>query len=343
MAYHINEIEEFALPLPITQMARRTAQQFASQQPTDQKAEQVRLNTLAVYAVNDYLQMMGIPTDLAVSDSWNPVVRLCADVADLEVIGVGRLECRPVRKHQQTCYVPPEVRTDRIGYVVVQIDESSLEATVLGFCPIANSPNPSWVTDETLAIDELPISQLQAVENLIDRLNQPIPSTVPATSVAAQRPRVNLSQWFVNVFETGWQTIESFLNPAEPDLAFSFRSAESTLLIDDEQSDISVRRAKLIDLGMQIGGYPVALIVEVIPGFNDKSDIILQVHPTGNQIYLPPLLQLTVLDESGLVFLEAQARSADNYIQLQFSGLPSEQFSVRVALGDASIMENFVV
>lgn len=347
MTYHFNEIEEFALPLPITLLARRTAQEFASQQPTPQKAEQVRLNTLAVHAVNDYLQMMAIPTDLAVSDSWNPVVRMCADVADLEVIGVGRLECRPVRKHQQTCYVPPEVRTDRIGYVVVEIDESSLEATVLGFCPIANPPNPSWVTDETLAIDELPISQLQAVEDLIDRLNQPIlepiPSTVAVTSPAAQRSRVNLSQWFVNVFETGWQTIESFVNPAEPDLAFSFRSADSTLLIDDEQADISVRRAKLIDLGMQIAGYPVALIVEVIAGLNNKSDIILQLHPTGNQIYLPPLLQLTVLDESGLVFLEAQARSADNYIQLQFSGLPGEQFSVRVALGDASIMEDFIV
>ncbi len=347
MTYHINEIEEFALPLPITLLARRTAQEFASQQPTPQKAEQVRLNTLAVHAVNDYLQMMAIPTDLAVSDSWNPVVRMCADVADLEVIGIGRLECRPVRKDQQTCYVPPEVRTDRIGYVVVQIDESSLEATVLGFCPIANLPNPSWVTDETLAIDELPISQLQAVEDLIDRLNQPvlepIPSTVAVTSPAAQRSRVNLSQWFVNVFETGWQTIESFVNPAEPDLAFSFRSADSTLLIDDEQADISVRRAKLIDLGMQIAGYPVALIVEVIAGLNNKSDIILQLHPTGNQIYLPPLLQLTVLDESGLVFLEAQARSADNYIQLQFSGLAGEQFSVRVALGDASIMEDFVV
>jgi hypothetical protein len=94
---------------------------------------------------------------------------------------------------------------------------------------------------------------------------------------------------------------------------------------------------------MQIAGYPVALIVEVIAGLNNKSDIILQLHPTGNQIYLPPLLQLTVLDESGLVFLEAQARSADNYIQLQFSGLPGEQFSVRVALGDASIMEDFIV
>ena len=59
MTYHTNEIDEFALPLPITCAARREAQEFANQQPTAQKAEQVRLNTLAVHAVNDYLQLMG--------------------------------------------------------------------------------------------------------------------------------------------------------------------------------------------------------------------------------------------------------------------------------------------
>src|SRR5919202_532289 len=148
MTYHINEIEEFALPLPITQVARRTAQEFASQQPTPQKAEQVRLNTLAVYAVNDYLQMMGIPCDLSVGDSWNPITRLCADVADLEITGVGRLECRPLKLHEQTCYIPPEVWSDRIGYVIVQIDESSFEATVLGFT-------------QTASTEELSINQLR--------------------------------------------------------------------------------------------------------------------------------------------------------------------------------------
>ncbi len=331
MTYHTNEVEDFALPLPITQTARLTAQQFASMQPTPQKAEQVRLNTLAVYVVNDYLQMMGIPTDLSVSDSWNPVVRLCADVADLEVAGVGRLECRPVRRHQPTCYVPPEVWSDRIGYVVVEIDESYAEATVLGFA-------------QTAATEELPINQLRPAEDLLDRLNQPIQvESAVAPAVSGTTTRVNLSQWLVNVFETGWQTLETLLNPVEPDLAFSFRSADSAVLVDAEQPDVGIRRAKLIDLGMQLAGYPVALIIELIPESDQRRNILLQVHPTGNQMYLPPLLQLTVLDESGLVFLEAQARSADNYIQLQFKGLPGEQFSVKVALGDVSVMEDFVV
>ena len=333
MTYNTNDIEEFALSLPITQTARQTAQQFASEQPTPQKAEQVRLNTLAVCAVNDYLQqILGIPTDLSKSDSWNPVVRLCADVADLEVIGVGRLECRSLKSYQQTCHIPPEVWSDRIGYVVVQIDESSQEAIVLGFA-------------QTATTEELSVSQLQPIDDLIDCLHpqaQPVAPVAAATSAARENRRVNLSQWFTDVFETGWQTVEALLNPAELDLAFQFRSADSAVLVDSQQVDSSHRRGKLIDLGIQMGDRPVALIVELTPE-DRKRHILLQVHPTGNQIYLPPLLQLTVLDESGLVFLEAQARSADNYIQLQFSGLPGEQFSVRVTLGDASIVEDFVV
>jgi hypothetical protein len=330
MTYHTYELEDSALPLPITRLARQQAQEFASGQPTPEKAEQVRLNTLAVYAVNDYLQMMGIPCDLSVGDSWNPIARLCADVADLEVTGVGRLECRPLRLDEQTCYIPPEVWSDRIGYVVVQIDESSFEATVLGFT-------------QTASTEELAINQLRPVEDLIDRLNQPISTAATMTPALAGMTRVNLSQWMANIFETGWQTIESLLNPGEADLAFSFRSAESTVMTDPELPDVGIKRGKLIDLGLQLAGHPVALIVELTPESEQRRNILLQVHPAGNRLYLPPSLQLTVLDESGSIFLEAQARSADNYIQLQFRGLPGEEFSVRVALGDASIIEDFVL
>lgn len=330
MTYSTHELDDFSLALPITQIARRTAQQFASEQPTHHKAEQVRLNTLAIYAVNDYLQMMGFETNLSVGDSWNPVVRLCADVADLEVTGVGRIECRAMKPSESICYIPPEVWSDRISYVVVHIDESSLEATVLGFTQSAEQ-------------EELPISQLQPIDDLIDCLNPPVSSVITPSAPVVQKSKVNLSQWLTNVFDAGWQTVETLLTPPEPDLAFSFRSADSALLTDDQSPDISVRRAKLIDLGMQLAGYSVALVVEITLQSEQKRNVLLQVHPTENQLYLPPLLQLTVLDEAGLVFLEAQARSADNYIQLEFSGLPGEPFSVRVALGDASITEDFVL
>jgi hypothetical protein len=114
-------------------------------------------------------------------------------------------------------------------------------------------------------------------------------------------------------------------------------------MTDPELPDVGIKRGKLIDLGLQLAGHPVALIVELTPESEQRRNILLQVHPAGNQLYLPPSLELTVLDDSGSIFLEAQARSADNYIQLQFRGLPGEEFSVRVALGDASIIEDFVL
>lgn len=320
MSEQTRNIEDNSLPLPITQEARRIAWQFSQQQPTPQKVEQVRLNTLAVCAVNDYLQMIGIPTNLTSSDGWNPVIRFFDNVADLEVVGVGRLECRVLRTNEQICYIPPEVWEERIGYVVVQIDEQIQEATLLGFA-------------KNVATEHLPIYQLQPLEDLLPHLHQLAESS---------QARVNLSQWLQNVFEAGWQTVESVLNPVEANLAFSFRKMEIFSDNDSEDSQ-HIRRARLIDLGMQLVGHSVALVVELRPESHNKLGILLQVHPTGSQIYLPPLLQLIVLDESGAVFLEARSRQADNYIQLQFSGIAGERFSVKLALGEVSITENFAV
>lgn len=86
---------------------------------------------------------------------------------------------------------------------------------------------------------------------------------------------------------------------------------------------------------------PVALIVELTPISQQKTHILLQVYPTGSQ-NLPPLLQLKVVND-GVTFLEAETRSADNYIQLQFSGNSGERFSVQVILGNTVVTEDFVI
>ncbi|MBX9253925.1 DUF1822 family protein [Desmonostoc muscorum CCALA 125] len=314
------QLDDFTLTLPISQTARITAQQFANQQPNSQKAEQVRLNTLAVWVVNDYLQMMDIPTDLAAGDSWNPIMRLCGNVADLEVPSVGRLECRPVHKHQQICSIPPETWEERVGYLVVEFDESLQEAKLLGFVP-------------SVATETLPLRQLQPLEAFIDHIAQLRES--PLASL------VNLSQWFAGIFETGWQTVESLWNLPELRPAYAFRSIETVELNALNEPELFTKRAKLIDLGIQILNHPVMLIVEISPEKNQQTSIHLQLHATGSQIYLPPGVHLTVLDSSGAVFLDAQSRKSDNYIQLQFRGEPTEEFSVRVALNGTSITEHF--
>jgi Protein of unknown function (DUF1822) len=307
----------FALPLPISSAARRIAQQFSQGQLTKERAEQVMLNTLAVCVVNDYLQMMEIPTDLQAGDIYNPVMRVCTNIADLVLPGVGRLECRPVRTDEQVCSIPPETWEERVGYVVVEVDESLQEAKLLGFV-------------RHVATEELSLSQLQPPEALIEHLGQ------------LRQPTVNLGQWFAGMFDAGWETLESLWNQPEFRPAYAFRSGETVEENPSKQQAVT-RRAKLINLGIQIANQPVILLVEISPQANEQTNIRLQVHSAGNEIYLPQGVHLTILDESGAVFLEAQSRSADNYIQLQFRGELKERFSVKVALDEASVTQNFVI
>jgi Protein of unknown function (DUF1822) len=325
------EVEEFAVPLPITQGMLAIAQRFASEQPTEEKADRVRSNTLAVLVVNDYLQWLGIETDVEASDSWNSGVRLCADVADLDLPNLGRLECRPITQFQTICSVPSEVLTSRIGYVVVQLDEANGQAHLLGFTP-------------SIAQEALLTSQLQPAESFIDHL-QELKQTAIRVSVQPRSNRIKLGQWWNEIWETGWQAVETLLNSTELTPAMSFRSNHDLESIEVESSvqKDTICQAKLIDLGMQLAGCSVVLIVEIGRDAEGTLDVVLQVHPCHFQAYLPPDLQLLVLDDSETVFMEVQSRSADNYIQLQFSGKPGESFSVKVALGEASITENFEI
>jgi hypothetical protein len=330
--------QDLSVPMPITQEALQIARQFANEQPTQQKALQVYLNTLAVCSVNNYLRIMDIPTNLTAGDSWNPVVRLVTDVADLWVTGLGRLECRPVpatkldlktpqkpnnnswfqfisskptskeKSAPLVCTIPPEVQFGRIGYVVVQIDLEQQEATLLGF-------------SQTAAMDELLISQLQPLNDLLKHLESLIP--LPVTPV-------NLSQWLQGVFEIGWQSLESLLDTQKANYAFRRRVANS------------IRRAKLTKLGTPPTETSVALVVILTQQKTANFDISLQVLPVEGETYLPVGLKLAVLDESGETFLEISSGSADNLIQTQqFGGQTGEKFRVQISLDKDSITDDF--
>lgn len=97
----------------------------------------------------------------------------------------------------------------------------------------------------------------------------------------------------------------------------------------------------MIEFGTLPSGQAIMLVVELIP-ITEVVDIRLRLYPAGDFIYLPPDLQLIVLDEAGTACMEAKARSADDWMQLEFSCQHGERFSVRVVLG-MSITEQFVV
>ncbi len=299
-------IYEFALPLPITQATRQTAQEFANQQPNPNKAEQVRLNTLAVLVVQDYLQLMEIPTRLTASDSWNRVLRLCADVADLQVTGLGQLECRPVLPNQTFCPVPPESWSDRIGYVVVELDEATASAQLLGFVPNATT-------------EELPLSQLRSPEDLLDHLAElrhPQPSAL-----------ANLSQWLQGAIDETWQTLEALLNPAQLSPAIAFRNRRLS----------TQTPAKQIDLD----GVTVALAVDVRPQADESIDVYIQLHPPLNG-FLPAGTRFAVLNEVGEVELETTATGTEDFLELQVGCTSGDRFTIEISLNEIHFTQDFV-
>jgi hypothetical protein len=308
---------------PISPGARQLAEQLCRQQATPEKGEQVRLNTLSVSFVNSYLECMGFETDLEASDSWNPVQHLLMDVADLSLKNLGSLECRPVLSGEQFVYVPPEAQLNRIGYVAVQISKSFREAKLLGFV-------------KEVSNDVLSISQLHSLEDLLDYLEyltQLNTAKLADDSLTVNNNLVNLKQWLENIFDAGWQEIEALLRIQPAYVASSVRSTKGDL----------VSRGKLIDLGKLLTQQAVVLVVTLTPDNEQEMDVIVEVHPTSKENYLPPNLHLTLLDCDGASVMEAQTRSSNKNIQLEFSCEIGERFSVKLALGDVSTIEDFVI
>ncbi|MFW6296780.1 MAG: DUF1822 family protein [Halothece sp.] len=143
-------------------------------------------------------------------------------------------------------------------------------------------------------------------------------------------------------FSQLWASIQDIVNALSLNLA-TVRMASRSGNNKPHKLSPEVSRGRVVDLGIQLAGHPVALLVYCTQEEANKYELLFQVHPGGGHPYLPPEVQLIILDEDGEVFLEAKSRTADNWIQLAFRGEPGERFSVKVALGEAEIVEQFVI
>lgn len=362
-------IEAATISISITVNDRQQAYQFAGQQPTLERSEQVYRNTLAVLVTQRYLQLLSIDTDLELSHSWNPVERMLENIADLYIPSLqGYLECRSLRRSDRKCFFPKEVWTERLGYIIIQLDEPYQEGQIIGFV-------------ESVTVSELPRSYFQPLDELLDLL-----TTEPQSTV-------QLQQWLKRIFEADWQpTQELFKNMRGVPILFceipqSLRTSDElvkqrvqelyrkhnrlvpvmpnsqealvNLIQTAEDDEIRWQAAELLweleprhpacpiisakDLGIYLLGYPVVLMVGVLPKFNGEMLMILRVFPQGQNYHLPSGLKLIGLDETGNPFFQVESRPQDDYIQFKFTADPGDRFSALVVLKEASFTESFAV
>ncbi|MBK4732301.1 DUF1822 family protein [Oxynema sp. CENA135] len=128
-----------------------------------------------------------------------------------------------------------------------------------------------------------------------------------------------------------------------------WQAALSLGKIDPGNPRSGVRKARLVDLGLELAGVAIASIVAIVPKPDGRIAVSAQVQLTKNLTKLPPGLKLQILSESGEVRLESQARSdsagrgIDNAIQRRFSPPPGSRFQIRIALGEVNVTETFFV
>ncbi|MDJ1175968.1 DUF1822 family protein [Roseofilum capinflatum] len=286
-----------------------------------QKQEQIYLNTLARCAVSAYFQYLAIESDLAdriaQNQSNDDFTHYFMDIADLNLKGFGKIECRAVLPNAEVCYIPQEVWQDRIGYFVTEIDAQEWEANLLGFV-------------KQVSTEYLPLHQIQSLEEAIDHLYQ-------VKEVEADHPLVKLCEWFQQIFENGWQ-------PEEVALTLALNPTRSIKPNHQGIEQPEVNGAKVIRLGVQMHQETVILIIRQKQLSEAEIQINVRLYPAADAMYLPDGVQLTVLDETGTPIpkLQVQARAA-NWLKLEFTGEPKDQFSIRVSLEESSVTEHFLL
>ena len=139
------------------------------------------------------------------------------------------------------------------------------------------------------------------------------------------KTRINLGNWFQEMFTGGWQTVDDLFT-------------DSTLTPVFRNSAIS--GGKKIAIGENI---TIILMVRITQSSLSKRDVIIEILPTSSQIYLPRLLQTKIIDAEGFAVIEATTRDDTKNIEFDFSGQTGEAFSVQLLCGDRAIQENFII
>lgn len=151
---------------------------------------------------------------------------------------------------------------------------------------------------------------------------------------------INLSQWLdrpENIGDSGFQILNDFLSN-QPERQV-YRFAVAPRFRGMEEVLVSVTGVKEI----QLAGHDLALIISCQQQTEPSKEILLRLHSASDENYLPPEVKLMVLDEAENIFLEAQARSKDNWIQLKFRGDTGDNFTIKIALGDEVFTQTSVV
>lgn len=141
-----------------------------------------------------------------------------------------------------------------------------------------------------------------------------------------------VGKWFENIFQKDYLPIRLLWKPAYGGVMGAAAAPLPGPL------GPAIKRAKKIDLTEA----EIVLVVQVEHANDGTIKVTFNIHPSEAQ-YLPQELQFEVLDELGNSLGQVQAQNKDQLLYLELDGWTNEEIlSVKIALGNVSVTENFV-
>jgi hypothetical protein len=300
----LNVLHDLAITFPITASFRQQARAYAAQYFAPNIQQRIYLHTLAVFVADAYFRILGFETNLNRTERWNAIHRLWSEANELELLGLGNLECCVIAREQEKIILPFDIVSNNIGYLFIEIADSEKEAVLMGFLPAFDTKH-----------EELQITDLQSIDDLIDYLSE---KKTPLLAETAEIDEISLEftekkitylrNWLNNIYEGDWQ-------PATRDLRNAICKKNISLAGQIFKMQLSVSQ-------------PSEELVTVI--------VIVQ----GENTFLPMGMQVSVPDESD-IHTETVDEAGD-LIKIPLELSPSEKFWVELRIGETFIREYFI-
>ncbi len=215
---------------------------------------------------------------------------------------------------------------------------------------VVSTIEEGWQTVETLftSLEPIPVRGYQQTEETITKdaitplihLLQPNNLEKERTQAAGVLGKIGAG--YPEVIEA----LTELLHTAKEEET-RWEAALSLGRIDPGNPHGGVTKGKLIDLGIQLEGRKIVLIVAIMPQTQERVGVWIQLKPANELIKLPPHLKLSIISQ-GKTYLEAETRSdiegkgKDKSLQLRFIPPSGTNFQVQVTLDNASFTEYFV-
>ncbi|MGI0481318.1 DUF1822 family protein [Geminocystis sp. CENA526] len=122
-----------------------------------------------------------------------------------------------------------------------------------------------------------------------------------------------------------------------------WNAAEGIWRLEPNNPNAGLWCGKRLNLGMDINGVSLALVIGLLPKSTTESSIFLRLYGMSDSYTLPANLQVNIMDQDTQVFKQLVAREHDRILQYKFWGKKGECFWIQISLGASQLSEAFMI